>query len=434
MCLRFCLSDKLLWLAGALGASLLGCSSDDDSGSSSLVSELRSDVERAPLDSPKLSAAAEDLREFAWSFYHQISTVDRNQAYSPFSIATAFAMMSGAAAGNTLTQLENALEFGESGEDLHSGYNSLILSLEALNFAGDEDREPQHLRVSNRLWLSSDLTPQEPWLDPLARYYGTGVQVADFAEDPDAIRQTVNDTVSDDTGGIIEELLPEHSVSASTVAILTNALYFTAHWSQEFGAESTEPAPFETLSGGEVQAPTMHVQGEFLYASTQEFEVVRLRFRSKELEMMVLVPSEPGTFVSTVNALDYSDLDALRAEMEPRLVDLALPKFAVTTALGLPDELKARGMIDIFDPALAELPHLAPGAYISDAFHQTSVEIDEEGATAAAATAILGTVGGRSLAEPVELRVDRPFVFWIQAQEQDVGIPLFLGHVVDPTQ
>ena len=56
--------------------------------------------------------------------------------------------------------------------------------------------------------------------------------------------------------------------------------------------------------------------------------------------------------------------------------------------------------------------------------------MDEEGTEAAAATAVV--VGLTSApAEPVELAVDRPFLFLIQ--ERETGATLFMGRVTDPT-
>jgi serpin B len=67
---------------------------------------------------------------------------------------------------------------------------------------------------------------------------------------------------------------------------------------------------------------------------------------------------------------------------------------------------------------------------ITDVLQETYISVDEAGTEAAAATAVV--VGATAApAQPVSLRVDRPFVFWIV--DQPTGALLFLGRVTDPT-
>jgi serpin B len=69
---------------------------------------------------------------------------------------------------------------------------------------------------------------------------------------------------------------------------------------------------------------------------------------------------------------------------------------------------------------------------ISDVYHKTYVAVDEEGTEAAAATAVVMTgttsIGNTDL--PVEVHVDRPFLFVIQ--DRASGACLFLGRITNP--
>ena len=68
---------------------------------------------------------------------------------------------------------------------------------------------------------------------------------------------------------------------------------------------------------------------------------------------------------------------------------------------------------------------------ITDVLHEVFIAVDEAGTEAAAATAVV--VGTTSApADPIDLVVDRPFMFWIV--DRPTGAVLFLGRVVDPTQ
>jgi serpin B len=63
--------------------------------------------------------------------------------------------------------------------------------------------------------------------------------------------------------------------------------------------------------------------------------------------------------------------------------------------------------------------------------HKAFIRLDETGTEAAAATAVV--IGVTSMpAEPVTLKVDRPFLFAIQ--DKPTGEILFLGRVANPAQ
>ena len=67
--------------------------------------------------------------------------------------------------------------------------------------------------------------------------------------------------------------------------------------------------------------------------------------------------------------------------------------------------------------------------FISDVFHKAYVNVDEEGTEAAAATAVDMAV--TSMPEsPIELIVDRPFIFLIR--EYETNSILFVGRVLNP--
>jgi serpin B len=66
---------------------------------------------------------------------------------------------------------------------------------------------------------------------------------------------------------------------------------------------------------------------------------------------------------------------------------------------------------------------------ISDILHKAFVSVDEAGTEAAAATAVI--VGLTAIPEqPVQVTVDRPFIFLIR--DIQTGAILFVGQVVNP--
>ena len=113
------------------------------------------------------------------------------------------------------------------------------------------------------------------------------------------------------------------------------------------------------------------------------------------------------------------------------IVNLAVPKFDVSSDLDLSSGLRALGVTDVFDPAVSDFSPLtkAEGIYLSQAEHAARVAIDEEGVTAASYTVMLAPGAGPPPEEEVDFVLDRPFLFAITGVD---GLPLFVGLVNRP--
>ena len=68
--------------------------------------------------------------------------------------------------------------------------------------------------------------------------------------------------------------------------------------------------------------------------------------------------------------------------------------------------------------------------FISDAIHKATIEVDEEGTIATAATAIRGYTAYCEPPPPLEITIDKPFLFFIRSGNHVI----FAGRVVDPTK
>jgi len=71
---------------------------------------------------------------------------------------------------------------------------------------------------------------------------------------------------------------------------------------------------------------------------------------------------------------------------------------------------------------------ISSALYISKVLHKAALTVNEEGAEAAAATAIVMTRG--ALSHHTEMTVDHPFLCLIYDAEH--GTILFAGYIVDP--
>jgi serpin B len=388
------------------------------------VAQVRSSLAREAPRPDAERTASEDLARFAWAFAEQVRDPARNFVYSPYSIVLATAMLSAGAEGETLTEIQTALQFASVGETLHRSQNALAQQLAGRN------RDGQELRVSNDLWMTPSLSPSDGFLDTLARQYGAGIFQAPFVSDLEAARQAINQKVSQDTAGLIPEILAPAAISQATKLVLTNSVYLRARWAEPFPPARTELADFTSLAGTPLSVSMMHGLSSARYFVGDGFFALALPYRQNELEMVFLVPAlgQFPTFLPTLAAQRVADI---LAALQPELVDLSLPKLNLDFGVGLEDALGEAGMERAFDAA-AEFGPIGQGIFVQNVFHRAVLKLDEQGTIAAAST-VVGAAGAGSgpPPTPVPVVVDRPFVFFLR--DTSTGAILFLGHVVDPS-
>ncbi len=414
-----------------VASALPGCSPAVGPGGAVKAEVLQSDKPRsapASLEEAQVPELVAGNNQFAIDLYHVLFDKGGNLFCSPYSISLALAMTYAGARGETEQQMADVLRFALPQEVLHPAFNALD---QALASRGERLNEEQRFRlnIANAIWGQQDFDFLAAFLDTLAENYGAGLRLLDFVKAPDESRQTINRWVEEETEDKIKDLLPAGSISSDTRLVLSNAIYFNAAWMYPFEESVTQDGAFRLLDGSEATVPMMRESERLGYAEGAGLQAVELPYVRGELSMVILLPAA-GRFEEFVEALDGRQLDAILADMSRVEVQLTMPKFEYESGFRLKDALRRLGMKQAFSGD-ADFSGMTGGRdlFISDVYHKAFVAVDEEGTEAAAATAVvmeLTAVAGR----PVEVKVDRPFVFLIR--DIDSGAILFLGHVVNP--
>ena len=428
-----------LGLAGAL-AFLLSCGSDQDATTSGTsVAQSAPGTDRAVADMERLvpdpalaDAVVAATNQFAADLYAlAIEGVD-NLAFSPLSIAIALAMTSEGARGTSREQIESVFHLTDV-DDPHGGWNAVDQALESR--AGTVSRDDGStdelaLTIVNRLWGQTGFPIEEPFLAVMAASYGAGVNLLDFAADPEAARVTINEWVAQQTNDRIPELIPPDIIDELTRLVLTNAIYFKAPWASPFDEAATHDGDFTLLDGSTTAVPLMSTEGSFAMQEGDGWQAVELAYADDQLEMLLVVPDADR--FADIEAQVGEVLDSIPAGLERHRQPLTMPKFEIRTPLPLKEALNTLGMPDPFDPNAADFSginaELGLQLYIQDVIHEAFVAVDETGTEAAAATAVI--IGDES-AGPAPIVVDRPFLWAIR--DVPTGAILFLGRVLDPS-
>jgi len=424
---------KNIFLCALMAVVLLGLVACAEPAAGEIITSDKQRVTSPDVNEADLATLVSGNSAFAFDMYRALSQKDGNLFYSPYSISLALAMTYAGARGETAQQMADTLHFMLSQDRLHPAFNSVDIELSQRGKgARGKDGEGFRLNIVNAIWGQKGYEFLSQFLDLLAENYGAGLRPLDFANAPEESRITINNWVSDQTEGRIEDLIPQGLIDALTRLVLTNAIYFNAAWQHPFSEDMTEDGPFYLLDGGEVAVPMMRQTESFGYTEGDGYLAVELPYDGRELSMVILLP-KAGKFEVFEGSLDPQFVDAIVKDLEPRQVALTMPRFEFESDFSLRETLAAMGMPDAFVWPIADFSGMTGNRdlFIGDVIHKAFVSVDEAGTEAAAATAVIMLPTAMPPGELVEVTVDRPFIFLIR--DIETGSILFIGRVVNPS-
>jgi serpin B len=403
-----------------------------------------------PGKAAEFDRAASATNQLAIDLHRRLASGGGNLCLSPYSIQSALAMTFAGTEGETKTEMARVLHFQSSNEKIHASFaalqrglaelakNSAAMAEEAKKNGGSG--EPITIAIANRLFAQSGYEFRTAFRDLMKRFYGAPFEEMDFATAPDRERQRINKWVADQTRERIRDLIPSGRINESTRLVLANAIYLKAPWADPFTESATKPAPFHLRGAAAVDVPMMRKEDRgFGYLKGDGFTAVSIPYSGSELQFVVLLPDKINGLPQLESKLTAEMLMRC-AKLEPRDVDLSLPKFKFEPpTVALADALETLGMKSAFDQprGSANFDRIAPRKsndylYLSNVFHKTFIAVDEKGTEAAAATAavMMQATAIMKPTPPIEVKVDRPFLYAIQHLPS--GACLFLGRVTDP--
>ena len=393
--------------------------------------------------------AAGAVNALGVDLYRQQTSGEDNLLLSPYSIQNALAMTYAGADGATRTEMQRVLHypadekapdgsFGALEKDLADvAARSVEQAKRSKEFGGPST--PIEFNLANRLYGQKGYDFRPAFLNLVKDNYGAPLAQVDYKTAPDSARREINQWVAQQTKDRIRDLVPAGGIQKTTRLTLVNALYLRAPWAQDFNDKLTQPGHFLIRGRDAADVPMMVNKSYCGYAKRDGFQIVTRSYSGGDLQFVILLPDKPDGLPALEKGLTPKLLDDCAHLPAPEMI-LHLPKFRIeppTLALG--DDLKKLGMKTAFDdpPHSANFDRMAPRKpddylFIGAVFHKTYLALDEHGTEAAAATAVAMMAGSAMMKkpEPVEVKVDHPFLFAIQHVPS--GACLFLGRVTDP--
>lgn len=360
----------------------------------------------------------------------------KNVFISPYSIAAALSMVTHFSEdNNAVRDLVSFLGYDGYGDEelaVLQGElkNRLEVSYETWDRSSEDPSKTKtgKTKIANILYLDEEF-PLAPEFDTLKERLGSyeaPVKTAKLAEEE--FLQEVNGWVRENTDGMIEEIL-DRPFAKDVVLALLNAVSFEGIWQSEFDPVSTIKQTF-FAPGGELETDMMRQRSSFLYAETEEYQVIYLPYL-EGYGMYVYLPKDDALRAKWT---DEAYLEQLTKpgnySFEEKEVILALPKFELEYEAELSGLLRQFGLTRLYDLNVYERLSETP-VKLDRIIHKTALKNDEQGTKAAAVTMIAMAEGAAAETEPpIEMTVDHPFVFTVT--QEDTGAHLFEGILVSP--
>lgn len=249
-------------------------------------------------------------------------------------MASALALLSQGANGNTLEELKNGLHLSGDKSDVadqYLGYYSLLQK-----GAGNVT-----LSIANQLFVNEEYQLNKNFQEIAVQKFNSGVESMDFSNASEST-QLINDFVEKKTEGKITDLIKPESLDENSRIVLVNAIYMKAKWQFAFEKSDTYKEDFYLNETEIASVDFMHIVEAFNFVDLPDLDAsaLEMKYIDSELSFVVVLPNN-RTGLSTLEGelQDYA-LSNITEQMRIRFIDVSFPQFKIESQIKLSDILK----------------------------------------------------------------------------------------------
>lgn len=428
LCIIICLTSIV---------TLAGCGSNDDdtlkehslmagiTRSDSVKSYDFSDTVTQPSKYETFSASVTD---FTVSLLKSSAVEGENNIISPLSLYSSLTILQNGTGSQTQREFKKLLGSEMSFDEINICSHYLRERLMAFNSDGEneeDEKEKGVVNVFNALFMNEGYDLNRTFLQKTYNYYDLNAYQLDLSSS--TAKDEINNWISTHTNGEIKELLED----TNKEMFLVNTTFLEAQWLNAFDKGLSKNAAFHTANGD--------IETNFMVSNEYYIKSSKARGFIKNLDTIpcrfaAILPNEDielGEYISKLNVTELNDL--LSLENRPESVYVSMPSFSVSQQLDFSDTLKSMGFESMFSSSadFGNLVKSGNGLFVDSVFQKSTVDVNESGVRAAAATVTDFETSAPAFDENAVI-LDRPFLFVIF--ENESNIPIFIGTVNNPSE
>ncbi len=386
-----------------------------DTESGAKKEPIQTEKKSDPVPVPVLPEFQQSLGNFSFTLLRKtIEGSDENTILSPLSVMTALSMLELGLEEESLAEVERLFGLTREKQNEFLGEYLKTLSNDGL------------VKSANSLWFKNGFDIKQPFKDKNKEYFKANVFEKPFDE---STKNEINKWISDNTDGMIKDMLEE--ISQYARFYLINTVLFNGKWEKNYREEELVERTFTTSSGQTKKTRVMYLHYDTYY-EYNEAKIFKKDYEGERYTFVAILPKEGQTLSNYLAMFKYSEFSSALKKPIPGIVNSTLPLFEYEYKKDCIEILRSLGVETIFNPfdsrknlsGISDVPEL----YVDLVLHAAKIELTSEGTKAAGAT----VVGGDECAlpgEPVNIFLDRPFLYMIYDKEG--GVPVFVGTATD---
>lgn len=336
---------------------------------------------------------------FDYKFLKQIEGND-NTLISPLSMAYLLSMIQSGAKGNTLNELNIALD------------NYDLQPMENID---------SKISMANSMWINNR------YKNDINNTFATALKINYHSEvlyDEFINADNINKWVSEKTYNMINELFPSDSVnSADTIMALVNAIGINFKWDEEFDCNKTTMGNFLDKNVYMMNSNEKYLESDYYTGFIKDYEKLS---DNSQYEFIGLLPKK-----DIQDVINNISNDVIKNSITESEAHIQIPRFKyeynVNNVKGI---LESLGIKDMFNKEKANFGGIAEDIYVSSIVQKTYIDFMESGTKAAAASG--GAFDITSAAEEKEVIFNKPFVYLIR--KKGSNNIYFIGTVNSPIE
>lgn len=318
---------------------------------------------------------------FDYKFLKQIEGND-NTLVSPLSMAYLLSMIQSGAKGNTLNELNIALD------------NYDLQPMENID---------SKISMANSMWINNK------YKNDINNTFATALKINYHSEvlyDEFINADNINKWVSEKTYNMINELFPSDSVnSVDTIMALVNAIGINFKWDEEFDCNKTTMGNFLDKNVYMMNSNEKYLESDYYTGFIKDYEKLS---DNSQYEFIGLLPKK-----DIQDVINNISNDVIKNSITESEAHIQIPRFKyeynVNNVKGI---LESLGIKDMFNKEKANFGGIAEDIYVSSIVQKTYIDFMESGTKAAASSG--GAFDITSAAEEKEVIFNKPFVYLIR--------------------